>query len=392
MLLHGFPIAGNANNVFPALREEQVMIGLPSCASAAPSGGYIAPTEMKKALDYIMKGISYGGKYKIANQNGYLGFKGLMTWSVNWDAKSNFEFSTSYRSYFDGITSPVNKLQGATLSASAVDNGAYTLTAKVPANNTATSYKVMEGTTVASTGTLVAGNSTAQDITLNVTGKVAGTYNYTVEVSDVTASITSNQVAVTVPQPVVNTLKAPTLSASAVSNGAYILTAKVPANNTAISYKVMEGTTVASTGTLVAGNSTTQDIILNVTGKAAGTYNYTVEVSDATASITSNQVAVTVSQVVGNLPAKPSISYDNWNNGANFNIVMNMWWGENGTSWKLYENGVVVSTKALTANGQNAQTDSVSFTGKANGTYVYQAELVNAAGSTLSDKITYTVN
>lgn len=71
---------------------------------------------------------------------------------------------------------------------------------------------------------------------------------------------------------------------------------------------------------------------------------------------------------------------------------MNMWWGENGTSWKLYENGVVVSTKTLTANGQNAQTGSVSFTGKANGTYVYQAELVNAAGSTLSDKITYTVN
>lgn len=183
MLLHGFPIAGNASNVFPALREEQVMIGLPSCASAAPSGGYIAPTEMKKALDYIMKGISYGGKYKIANQNGYPGFKGLMTWSVNWDAKSNFEFSTSYRSYFDGVTPPVNKLQGATLSASGVENGAYTLTATVPAYNTATSYKVMEGTTVASTGTLVAGKNTTQDITLNVTGKAVGTYNYTVEVT-----------------------------------------------------------------------------------------------------------------------------------------------------------------------------------------------------------------
>lgn len=30
MLLYGFPIAGNSNNMFPALREDQVMIGLPA--------------------------------------------------------------------------------------------------------------------------------------------------------------------------------------------------------------------------------------------------------------------------------------------------------------------------------------------------------------------------
>lgn len=55
MLLHGFPIGGNANNMFPALRSDQVMIGLPAAPAAAPSGGYISPTEMKKALDYIIK-------------------------------------------------------------------------------------------------------------------------------------------------------------------------------------------------------------------------------------------------------------------------------------------------------------------------------------------------
>ena len=27
MLLHGFPVGGNANNIFPALRSDQVMIG-----------------------------------------------------------------------------------------------------------------------------------------------------------------------------------------------------------------------------------------------------------------------------------------------------------------------------------------------------------------------------
>ena len=67
MLLYGFPIAGNSNNMFPALREDQVMIGLPATQAAAPSGGYINPTEMKKALDYLIKGVSYGGSYKLAN-------------------------------------------------------------------------------------------------------------------------------------------------------------------------------------------------------------------------------------------------------------------------------------------------------------------------------------
>ena len=88
MLLHGFPIGGNANNMFPALRSDQVMIGLPAAPAAAPSGGYISPTEMKKALDYIIKGIPFGGKYKLSNQSGYPAFRGLMSWSINWDAKT----------------------------------------------------------------------------------------------------------------------------------------------------------------------------------------------------------------------------------------------------------------------------------------------------------------
>lgn len=102
MLLHGFPIANNPNNMFPALREEQVMIGLPAAVGAAPSGGYINPAEMKKALDYLTKGISYGGQYKLVNPAGYKNFRGLMTWSVNWDKINNFEFSNTYRAYFDG--------------------------------------------------------------------------------------------------------------------------------------------------------------------------------------------------------------------------------------------------------------------------------------------------
>ena len=43
---------------------------------------------MKKALDYIIKGIPFGGKYKLSNESGYPAFRGLMSWSINWDAKT----------------------------------------------------------------------------------------------------------------------------------------------------------------------------------------------------------------------------------------------------------------------------------------------------------------
>ncbi|MCX7745737.1 MAG: chitinase [Clostridia bacterium] len=101
MLLKGFPIAHNPNNMFPPLRPDQIMIGIPATGPAAPSGGYINPSEMKKALDYIIKGVSYGGKYKLDNK--YPEFRGLMTWSVNWDVKAGYEFTNNYRAYFDAL-------------------------------------------------------------------------------------------------------------------------------------------------------------------------------------------------------------------------------------------------------------------------------------------------
>jgi hypothetical protein len=97
-------VAGNSSNVFPALRQEQVMIGLPASSGAAPSGGYINPTEMKKALDYLIKGQSYGGTYKLSNSQGYANFRGLMAWSINWDAYTGYEFTNNYRTYLDGLT------------------------------------------------------------------------------------------------------------------------------------------------------------------------------------------------------------------------------------------------------------------------------------------------
>ncbi|GAB2699373.1 glycosyl hydrolase family 18 protein [Paenibacillus thermoaerophilus] len=100
MLLAGFPVANNPNNMFPALRPEQILIGLPASPQAA-GGGYTTPENVQKALDYLIKGQSFGGSYVLRNGAGYPGLKGLMTWSINWDKYNNYQFSTSHRAYLN---------------------------------------------------------------------------------------------------------------------------------------------------------------------------------------------------------------------------------------------------------------------------------------------------
>ncbi|WP_221420230.1 Ig-like domain-containing protein [Fulvivirga sp. M361] len=104
MLLQGFPVAGHSVN-FPALKQEQVAFGVPASPQAA-GGGYTNPQDIQKALDYLIKGTSFGGNYSLVNSNGYPNLRGLMTWSINWDVFSGFGFSTPHRAYLDALDQP----------------------------------------------------------------------------------------------------------------------------------------------------------------------------------------------------------------------------------------------------------------------------------------------
>ncbi|MFE2871809.1 fibronectin type III domain-containing protein [Embleya sp. NPDC059259] len=95
MLLTGFPVAGNTNNVFPALRPDQVAIGMP--ASVQAGNGWVSTTEVNKALDCLTKGSNCGG-YTPHGVRPTL--RGLMTWSINWDRFNNLEFSKNFDNYF----------------------------------------------------------------------------------------------------------------------------------------------------------------------------------------------------------------------------------------------------------------------------------------------------
>lgn len=102
MMITGFNIGRDPNNFFPGLPAYKIAIGLPSCTSAA-GGGYTPEAEVVKALDYLIEGKDFGGKYKLQNPEGYKDFRGVMTWSTNWDETVNNKFSNTYRTYFDSL-------------------------------------------------------------------------------------------------------------------------------------------------------------------------------------------------------------------------------------------------------------------------------------------------
>ncbi|MFE5483302.1 chitinase [Streptomyces sp. NPDC056527] len=94
MLLTGFPVAGNTERVFPALRPEQVAIGLP--ASTQAGNGHTTPSEVNKALDCLTKKTNCG---TYQTHGTWPALRGLMTWSINWDRFNGWEFSRNFDAY-----------------------------------------------------------------------------------------------------------------------------------------------------------------------------------------------------------------------------------------------------------------------------------------------------
>jgi len=101
MLLKGFNVGGNASYFFPPLRPDQVLFGVPASASAAGSG-QVTNQQLQQAFTYMTKGTPTAGQYR--TNATYPTLRGIMTWSINWDAFQNSNaFVNSNRTYLDGL-------------------------------------------------------------------------------------------------------------------------------------------------------------------------------------------------------------------------------------------------------------------------------------------------
>ncbi|WBB68104.1 cellulose binding domain-containing protein [Micromonospora sp. WMMD812] len=99
MLLAGFPVAGNSAAVFPPLREDQVAFGAPSSVSAG--NGYLAPAGVQAAVTCLVRGQGCGAYTPRSGANP--AFRGLMTWSINWDRYYSWEFRLQHGPFLKAL-------------------------------------------------------------------------------------------------------------------------------------------------------------------------------------------------------------------------------------------------------------------------------------------------
>lgn len=94
-------------------------------------------------------------------------------------------------------------------------------------------------------------------------------------------------------------------------------------------------------------------------------------------------------------PAAGVLSSDNgWDTGlddGDYTVTTNLWWGENASAYRLYENGILVARGELEAHSPRAQRFAVPIGGRPDGNYTYVAALVNSQGTRLTQPLTVAV-
>lgn len=104
-VIQGFNTAGG---MFAGLPASKIAVGLPACSMAA-GGGFTDTAAVKTAIDYLRGYGTQPGSYTLVSTTGYSDLRGMMTWSINWDASSNcetsYEYANNYQTIFGSTTS-----------------------------------------------------------------------------------------------------------------------------------------------------------------------------------------------------------------------------------------------------------------------------------------------
>ncbi|WP_430122913.1 fibronectin type III domain-containing protein [Paenibacillus solani] len=77
----------------------QLGIGVPA-TSAAAGGGYVSPTVVNNALNCLATGNSCGSYKPVAK---YPDIRGAMTWSINWDATTNYALANTVKPFLNTL-------------------------------------------------------------------------------------------------------------------------------------------------------------------------------------------------------------------------------------------------------------------------------------------------
>ncbi|UOQ51836.1 Ig-like domain-containing protein [Hymenobacter cellulosivorans] len=332
MLLKGFPVARNAANFFPALRQDQVAFGLPATGNgAAPAGGYVTPADVTKALNYLVKGISYGGQYVLNTT--YPNLRGIMTWSINWDKTQNYPFVTNAYNFFSTLgtpnTPPTVSLTGPANNATFAAPATITLTANAAdANGTVSKVEFFQGATKL-------GEDLTAPYSFSWSSVSAGTYSLTARATDnAGAATTSAAVSVTVTGGTTNT--PPTVSLTAPASGAAY---PAPASITITANAADANGTVSKVeffqGTTKLGEDLSAPYSFSWSSVAAGTYSLTARATDNSGAVTTS-AAVSVTVTGGSTGgctvaawSATAVYTKDMQASRNGNVYVAKWWTQN---------------------------------------------------------------
>jgi arabinogalactan endo-1,4-beta-galactosidase len=156
----------------------------------------------------------------------------------------------------------------------------------------------------------------------------------------------------------------------------------------ASSMRLYENGVLIATVPLTASGLSAQHASVPIRGRSNGEYRYTAVLANTKGQTT--LAPLTVSVTAAN-PAKPVLSHDNHDGDGRYTVTANLWWGTNATSYRFFQDGVLVAEGALPARTPSAQKATLAVTGAAKGTHTYRVEFRNAAGVTASDPLTVTV-
>jgi len=114
-VIQGFSTSGG---IFAGVPAGKIAVALPACPDAG--GGFADSAMVKTALDYLR---GYGirpGMYELTDPDGYPSLRGMMTWSINWDAVSAcggvYQYADNYERIFEPSSSVSDSEQLLSLS------------------------------------------------------------------------------------------------------------------------------------------------------------------------------------------------------------------------------------------------------------------------------------
>lgn len=120
-VIHGFNTAGG---MFAGLPASKVVVGLPACSNAA-GGGFADTTTVQLAINYLRGTGAKPGTYILNQTGGYPSLRGMMTWSINWDAvntcATTYQFADNYSSIF-GLSTSLSDFQATNTTLSLFPN------------------------------------------------------------------------------------------------------------------------------------------------------------------------------------------------------------------------------------------------------------------------------